>query len=73
MYLYLSLAMTVCAGIGFGYGLYRFYRDESALYTDKNGVVYHCVSHVDVNEGIGAAAGCSMRPMTHRSASRSWG
>lgn len=32
MYLYLSLAMTVCAGIGFGYGLYRFYRDESALY-----------------------------------------
>ena len=32
MYLYLSLALTVCAGIGFGYGLYRFFRDESALY-----------------------------------------
>ena len=32
MYLYLSLALTVCAGIGFGYGLFRFFRDESALY-----------------------------------------
>ena len=32
MYLYFSLALTVCAGIGFGYGLYRFFRDESALY-----------------------------------------
>ena len=32
MYLYLSLAMTVSAGIGFVYGLYRFFRDESALY-----------------------------------------
>jgi len=32
MYLYLSLALTICAGIGFGYGLYRFFRDESALY-----------------------------------------
>ncbi len=32
MYLYLSLALTVCAGIGFGYGLYRFFRDEAALY-----------------------------------------
>ena len=32
MYLYLSLALTVCAGIGFAYGLYRFFQDESALY-----------------------------------------
>ena len=32
MYLYLSLAMTVSAGVGFVYGLYRFFRDESALY-----------------------------------------
>ena len=32
MYLYLSLALTVCAAIGFGYGLFRFFRDESALY-----------------------------------------
>ena len=32
MYLYLSLALTICAGIGFSYGLYRFFRDESALY-----------------------------------------
>lgn len=32
MYLYLSLALTVCAGIGFGYGLYRFFRGKSALY-----------------------------------------
>ena len=32
MYMYLSLAMTVSAGIGFAYGLYRFFRDESALY-----------------------------------------
>ena len=32
MYMYLSLAMTVSAGIGFVYGLYRFFRDESALY-----------------------------------------
>ena len=32
MHMYLSLAMTVSAGIGFVYGLYRFFRDESALY-----------------------------------------
>lgn len=32
MYMYLSLAMTISAGIGFVYGLYRFFRDESALY-----------------------------------------
>ena len=32
MHMYLSLAMTISAGIGFGYGLYRFFRDESALY-----------------------------------------
>ncbi len=32
MYLYLSLAMTICAAIGFGYGLFRFFRDDSALY-----------------------------------------
>ena len=32
MYLYLSLALTVCAGIGFGYGLFRFFRDKSPLY-----------------------------------------
>jgi hypothetical protein len=30
--MYLSLAMTVSAGIGFAYGLYRFFRDDSALY-----------------------------------------
>lgn len=32
MYLYLSLALTVSAAIGFGYGLFRFFRDNSALY-----------------------------------------
>ena len=32
MYLYLSLALTICAAIGFGYGLFRFFRDQSALY-----------------------------------------
>ena len=32
MYLYLSLALTICAGIGFADGLYRFFQDESALY-----------------------------------------
>lgn len=32
--------------------------DVGDSYTDKNGVVYHCVSHVDVNEGIGGGAGC---------------
>lgn len=32
MYLYLSLALTVCAAIGFGYGLFRFFREKSALY-----------------------------------------
>ena len=32
MYLYLSLAMTISAGIGFVYGLVRFFRDDSALY-----------------------------------------
>ena len=32
MYLYLSLALTVSAGIGFSYGLFRFFRDKSALY-----------------------------------------
>ena len=32
MYLYLSLALTVAAAVGFGYGLLRFFRDESALY-----------------------------------------
>lgn len=32
MYMYLSLALTLAAGIGFVYGLFRFFRDESALY-----------------------------------------
>ncbi len=32
--------------------------DVGDSYTDKDGVVYHCVSHVDVNEGIGGGAGC---------------
>ena len=32
MYLYLSLALTVCAAIGFAYGLVRFFRGKSALY-----------------------------------------
>lgn len=32
MHVYLSLAMTISAGIGFVYGLFRFFRDESALY-----------------------------------------
>lgn len=29
---YLFLAMTVCAAVGFAYGLYRFFRKQSALY-----------------------------------------
>lgn len=32
MYLYLSFALTICAGISFGYGLFRFFKDKSALY-----------------------------------------
>ena len=32
MYLFLSLALTICAAIGFGFGLFRFFRSESALY-----------------------------------------
>lgn len=32
MYLSLSIALTVCAAIGFGYGLFRFFRSKSALY-----------------------------------------
>ncbi len=32
MNMYLSLALTISAGIGFGYGLFRLFRDESALY-----------------------------------------
>ena len=32
MYMYLSLALTISAGIGFVYGLFRFFRNESALY-----------------------------------------
>ena len=32
MYLFLSLAVTVCAGIGFVYGIIRFFREKSALY-----------------------------------------
>ena len=32
MYLILSIILTVCAAIGFGYGLFRFFRDDEALY-----------------------------------------
>ena len=32
MYLYLSLALTIAAGISFVYGLYRFFREKSPLY-----------------------------------------
>jgi len=32
MYFYLSLALTICAAIGFAYGLFRFFRGKSALY-----------------------------------------
>ena len=32
MYLFLSLALTICAAIGFAYGLLRFFRGKSALY-----------------------------------------
>ena len=32
--------------------------DVGDSYTDKDGIVYRCVSHVDVNEGIGGGAGC---------------
>lgn len=32
MYLIMSLALSVCAAVGFGYGLFRFFRDEEALY-----------------------------------------
>ncbi len=32
MYLLLSTILTVCAAIGFGYGLFRFFRDDEALY-----------------------------------------
>ena len=32
--------------------------DVGDSYTDKDGIAYQCVSHVDVNEGIGDSAGC---------------
>ena len=32
--------------------------DVGDTYTDKNGIVYKCMSHVDVDEGIGGKAGC---------------
>lgn len=32
--------------------------DVGDSYTDKDGISYRCVSHVDVNEGIGGGAGC---------------
>ena len=32
LYLILSSAVTVCAGIGFSYGIFRFFREKSALY-----------------------------------------
>ena len=32
MYLILSIILTVCAAIGFGYGLFRFFREDEALY-----------------------------------------
>lgn len=32
MYLYLSLALTLCAAVGFVYGLFRFFLEKSALY-----------------------------------------
>ena len=32
MYLILSIILTVCAAIGFGYGLFRFFREGEALY-----------------------------------------
>lgn len=32
--------------------------DVGDSFTDKNGIVYKCVSHVDVDNGIGGGAGC---------------
>lgn len=32
MYLALSIALAVCAAIGFNYGLFRFFRSKSAMY-----------------------------------------
>lgn len=32
MYMYLSLALTISAGLGFVYGLFRFFRNKSELY-----------------------------------------
>ncbi len=32
--------------------------DVGDSFKDKNGIVYNCVSHVDVDEGIGGGAGC---------------
>ncbi len=32
--------------------------DVGDSYTDENGIVYNCVSHVDVDEGIEGTAGC---------------
>ena len=32
MYLYISLALTIASGIGFTYGVVRFFRNKSALY-----------------------------------------
>ena len=32
--------------------------DVGDSFSDGSGIIYHCVSHVDVNEGIGGGAGC---------------
>lgn len=32
--------------------------DVGDSFTDKNGIVYKCISHVDVDHGIGGGAGC---------------
>ena len=32
--------------------------DVGDSFTDENGIVYKCVSHVDVDQGIGGGAGC---------------
>ena len=32
--------------------------DVGDSFTDENGIVYQCVSHVDVDQGIGGGAGC---------------
>ena len=53
MYLILSAIATLCAGIGFGYGIYRFFRAKSALYIRMIVFSVGCVMLGRLSETLG--------------------